>query len=45
MAMNTGVYPVYENKFKVGTKGRASEEGDMEQKPIEQNNNYTKKEN
>lgn len=29
MAMNTGVYPVYENKFKVGTKGRASEEGDM----------------
>ena len=29
MAMNTGVYPVYENKFKIGTKGRASEEGDM----------------
>ena len=29
MAMNTGVYPVYENKFKVGTRGRASEEGDM----------------
>ena len=25
----TGVYPVFENKFKIGTEGRASEEGSM----------------
>ena len=24
----TGVYPVFENKFKIGTKGRTSEDGD-----------------
>lgn len=25
----TGVYPVFENKFKIGTNGRTSEDGDM----------------
>lgn len=25
----TGVYPVFENKFKIGTNGRNSEDGDM----------------
>lgn len=27
--MKTGVFPVYDNTFKVGTKGRTSEEADM----------------
>lgn len=27
--MRTGVYPVFENKFKIGTKGRSSEAADM----------------
>lgn len=29
MAAKTGVYPVFTNKFKIGSNGRASEEGDM----------------
>ena len=29
MAAKTGVYPVFTNKFKIGSRGRASEEGDM----------------
>lgn len=27
--MKTGVFPVFENKFKIGTKGRDSEDADM----------------
>ena len=27
--MRTGVYPVFENKFKIGTKGRSSEAAEM----------------